>query len=167
MDYMLIVVCWLPNLFPDRSWSFFSELQIYILNKLLKTSTYMSDSYFKSGVFQTELPMFFSPKTYCSFNLSILINNYFILLVAEVKNLCFFSFSYNLYPIYQEILLAVPSHITTIQSIYIVFSFISCMYLLKCHFLSGSQDRYLGLSHPPATICIPFPVLCFFFSPHV
>lgn len=125
----------------------------------------MSDSYFKSGVFQTELPMFFSPKTYCSFNLSILINNYFILLVAEVKNLCFFSFSYNLYPIYQEILLAVPSHITTIQSIYIVFPFISCMYLLKCHFLSGSQDRYLGLSHPPATICIPFPVLCFFFQP--
>lgn len=92
MDYILIVVCWLPNLFPDRSWSFFSELQIYILNKLLKTSTYMSDSYFKSGVFQTELPRFFSPKTYCSFNLSILINNYFILLVAEVKKSLFFLF---------------------------------------------------------------------------
>lgn len=52
----------------------------------------MSDSYFKSGVFQTELPMFFSPKTYCSFNLSILINNYFILLVAEVKKSVFFLF---------------------------------------------------------------------------
>lgn len=83
-------------------------------------------------------PCFF-PKPTALLNVSILVNRNYLLLVVEVINLWFSSFSCNLYPICQEVLLAIPTQYnhnpTTLPSFFLP----SCISLLKCHFLNGSQ----------------------------
>lgn len=102
----------------------------------------MSDSYFKLSMFQTEFFMFF-PKSTALLIFCILVKCNCILLVAEAKSLgVIFDFSPSLTTYIQSVksYWLYLHNITTILPLYIASSLTSCMSLLKCCFLSESQD---------------------------